>query len=292
MGKIVFTNKAHCGGAVINGTTIQWARSREQVEHHLATVAAAHGVQPEIIMPASKRLGHDARANINGRWLATESLFDVVSNDKGLRSRKDLAILDVGGVGSYALHAKRYTCINVIRNDACSSYSATARQLPYGTNSHDLVMAESTLHHASKSAPRLVAEMARVASSHVMIIEDIWESYGSPDVYQTYLRHDPNATYRSLNAWMKLAARPNLQLQRVSFLHRVPIHVQYWATRCDLGFAPMAYMLWTKSGHQHRPPVSRITNSANALFVERRNEERGAGIACQCNWRKCWHKQR
>ena len=63
---------------------------------------------------------------------------------------------------------------------------------------------------------------------------------------KTYVRHDPNAVYRSLVGWARLGSALHLRLRRLIVLHRVPIHVYRETSQCDLGYAPMAYLLWER----------------------------------------------
>ena len=286
-----------------HGTNIQWARTTMQVQAYLRAVAMSFGVTPQIAVPDSS-LGNDPRENIRVRWKTTESFVDTAVAENGLQQRASLTMLDVGGIGSYRAKIPRYTCYNVDWLDpALFNICSIARPglpLPYSDRTFDLVVAESALHHAASHAPALVAEMVRVSANHVMIVEDVLEhGMASADVRRAYRRHDPNATYRPLAEWMGLARRHGLHLRRLAFLHRVPIHVQYWATKCDLGFAPMVYMLWSRS----KPPEDRprihvprrarrdhagnvSTQAVRAFLARRREEERRANLT-YCNKVRC-----
>lgn len=366
-----YPNRSRCGGAVVNGTTIQWARTAGEVHGHLAAIEQRYGVRPHLVLPNVRSVSRDPRANLALRWTATQEFFDTVARDLKLATA-EIALLDVGGIGSYAAAVRRHTCINIVRGappgQACTLYHGGGDPLPYSNSSFDVVLAESTLHHAAFDAPPLVGEMARVANSHVIIVEDLYEPSTSDDVARTYYRHDRHAIYRPLGAWVALAAAHSLRLRAVAVLHRVPIHVQastphaaeraqrvhvphppclaggdpyltayslvspgrhsprahaltpgqFWATRCELGYAPMAYLLFEKEAQARAPPVTvrqvvadfdqatspwhehdtarpmppadvRAAPCARCSLggQSRRNEERAAGFTCSCTKRRC-----
>jgi len=253
-------------------------------------------VRPRIELPSDGRSSTDVRQNFATRWRVTEAFFDVVASSTGLPT-KDVSLLDVGGIGTYARSAPRYTCINV--DDSASTFHlpctiyGRSDPLPYRNDSYDLVLAESALHHAASHAPALFGEMARVSASHVMIVEDLLEaptsSGPSADVVLAYRRHDTGAVYRSLGAWADIAARYGLVLSKVSFLHRVPLHGKYWASTCELGFAPMAYLLWTKPQREQQQRRIEPDRSVASFLRDQRAQERAAGLRCDCTRLRCVH---
>ena len=289
---------SHCGGAVINNSIVQWARTAGEVHEHLVHVAKlSGGLWPQLILP-SKTGTMDAAALMEERWRVTAMVlartgFSVNGNGTSRRREPTLgqpALLDVGGVGTYASLTGRHTCINVEQKAhmrlPCTLYRAGSA-LPYATGAYDAVLAESTLHHAAAAAPALVAEMARVASESVVVVEDVLEAHrASEDVRRAYERHDRRAIYRGLEEWLKLGSQLGLTLRHVALLHRVPIHVQDWTTtNCELGFAPIVYLLWSKQGARRQQAPASI-DEEKAFLKARRQEERAHNLMC-CNPRKC-----
>ena len=125
-----------------------------------------------------------------------------------------------------------------------------------------------------------------------------------------YWRHDPHAVYRSLHEWIALSRLLGLEPRRLSVLHRVQVHVAAWATKCDLDFAPMAYLLLEKqpllvtshgggnassrrgSGSGSDALTSSIAIPPKRAAVRdwhtmRRREERSAGLTCGCTAYRC-----
>ena len=213
-----------CGGAKVNGTVVQWARTVGEYRRHERELSA-FGVRPEMAV---------ARG-LAGRWAVVVDL---------IRATRSESLLDVGGFGTYAPHVARHACINIPPHAGCATYAG--RALPYARAAFDLVVVETVLHHAAEDALRVFNESARVARRHVLVAEDVLDRRASLDVLETYRRHDPRALYRSSDEWVALGLLLGLRLVRLVFLHRVPIHVAREARVCTLGFAPMLYFLFAK----------------------------------------------
>ena len=213
-----------CGGYTINGTVVQWARTREQFERHYYELRA-FGVRPHMAV---------ARG-LTGRWAVVVNLIEETDS---------ISLLDVGGFGTYNDHVPRHACINIHPHDGCEVYAG--RALPYGRAEFDMVVVETVLHHAAEDALHVFNESARVARRHVLVAEDVLDRRASIDVVETYHRHDPRAIYRSSEEWVALGVMLGLRLAKLIYLHRVPIHVAREAKECVLGFAPMLYFLFSK----------------------------------------------
>ena len=245
---------------------VQWAHNQTEYDRHSTEVRRRLGIQPELVVADG----------IRQRW---NVMRDII-----LDMRAD-SILDVGGIGTYANMGLRYRCVNIRRSrPPCVQYHGS--KLPYSNGSFDVVLAETVLHHAASNATELLREMNRVSARYVIVSEDILERGASEDVVKAYRRHDKNAVYRTLNEWLRLAAESRLDLSRLLWLHRVPLHVWHEARGlCQLGFAPMVYMIWEthlalhrndSAWHAHQP------QSSYAKLVEwhkwRNQEEEAAGI--------------
>ena len=302
--KTKYPGKSHCGGrgAIVNGTQIEWARSSTQLQSYLRGVEQTFGVFPELVLP-TLRINKDDSADsrvrhaLGTRWSVTESFLADARRGANRLNANETSLLDVGGIGTYSSQIARYACINTEDNNRCSRY-LPGDSLPYSSNTFDVVLAESTLHHVAENTVPLLREMTRVSDHGVIIIEDIMERSASKDVAEAYRSHDAHASYRSLSEWIELARLNGLRLTRLAFLHRVPIHVKFWATACELGFAPMAYMLFEKQSK--RPAAIGLNDpggttaqqpsmmgSVELWRASRRREEQAAGMTCQCNRRRC-----
>ena len=269
-----------CGGYVHtyprrknNQTAVEWARNETEYLAHVGRVQSHYGIVPTL----------ETAPGVGRRWEVVARLI----KDAGARS-----VLDVGGVGTYAQYVERYRCINTLSVYHCTPYDGL--RLPYGNSSVGFVLAESTLHHVADDTITVLREMVRVSSRYVAIGEDILERRASADVFEAYRRHDNKAVFRSLDEWMALASLVGLRLRRVAFLHRVPAHVKALAPICELGYAPMVYLVWEKTagsdvpcncrrgrrGRKSRLPAPRQREEppTNVWTFARREEERAAGL--------------
>lgn len=217
------SRRRDCNGS--SSIRIEWARTAEEFDAHMKDVHTRFGIAPELWYAPG----------IDSRWELVRHL---------VRKSRARSLLDVGGIGSYSTVLARSRCINVRKALRCVRYNPGA-PLPYSNQSFELTMAETVLHHAARNAVALLAEMVRTSKRWVLLAEDVLErEHASRDVRSAFKRHDGRAIYRSLADWITLGLQLGLRLRRILFLHRVPLHVLREAARCDLGYAPMAYLLF------------------------------------------------
>ena len=282
------TRPRGCGGLNVNGTTLQWVRRRKVLDDYRADMLQRHGIEPELVLP-KQRSNMTNHERFKERWGMTVAMLASVA------SPRQLTLLDVGGIGRYRTSAMRYTCINVDWSGTdCSIYERGA-PLPYGDSTFDVVLAESTLHHAAEHTVPLLQEMVRVSRSHLLLIEDVLERTASQDVLDAYRKHDQYAVYRSLHEWLALTRLVGPTLRRLAVLHRVQVHVAAWATDCDLDFAPMVYMLFQKGDGSARNASAGGRGGERRAdrkvvrdwLATRRCEERRAGMRCKCTATRC-----
>lgn len=252
-------NRSKCGGHRVYNegskteVVIQWARSAEEYESQLRAVSS-YGVTPELVYAPG----------LHGRWNLIKRIVQQL---------KVNSILDVGGLNTYNRLVQRHKCINVMSVGGCIRYPGV--KIPYATGSFDYVMAETVLHHAADATLPLLKEMVRVSSCYILVAEDILEHRASDDIFQSFRSHDSRAIYRSFKEWMTIASLLRLKPHGVYFLHRVPIHIYLKATVCDLGYAPMVYMVWKKARCRIATLSKRLTEEWRA---NRLKEERVAGL--------------
>jgi len=252
----ICTHRSRCNGS--QSVTIQWARTPDEYHSHMRQVHERYHISPELWYAPG----------LNSRWEVMKHI---------LHKSRARSVLDVGGIDRYSAVVARYRCINVRRAGRCVRYEP-GKPLPYSNASFELTMAETVLHHAAQHAEALLAEMVRTSMRYVLVAEDILETERvSKDVSMSFRRHDSHAIYRSLAEWMALASALGLQASRIFFLHRVPLHVLREAPRCELGYAPMAYLLFERV--HAAPELTRPQwSSATSWHALRAREEEDAGL--------------
>ena len=215
-----------CGGYHIGPLSVAWAKNYSEYTNYMLRTSHELGVMPELRWAPS----------VQARWQVMRILLKQLDAN---------SVLDVGGIGTYQHGTRMYECINVVSEPRagkrCKIYAGDG--LPYADKTFDLVMAESTLHHAAQNASRVLADMARIARDVVVVAEDILEPSVSLDVRASFYTHDSNARYQSLRDWVRECGRSGLKLDRLVVLHRVPLHVADLPV-CNLGYAPMVYMVF------------------------------------------------
>ena len=218
--------RSSCGGFVVNNTIIEWARTKSEFDANFVELNR-YGVRPEL------KIAH----GLHGRWkVVKEVIFHA----------NVYSLLDVGGFGHYRAFVKKHSCINITPHKGCRQYEGT--RLPYANSTFELVIIETVLHHAAEKTMSVLSESVRVSNKYVLFAEDVIDRRASSDVFRSYRLHDHAAIYRSSDEWVSLALLVGLKLYKLSYLHRVPIHVMREATKCKLGFAPMLYFWFTKKG--------------------------------------------
>lgn len=160
-----------CGGLKVNGTVLQWVRKPKAFDEYRHDIFQRYGLVPELVLPSQR--ANTTHEKFKDRWGFTLSMLASVA------SPSQLTLLDVGGIARYKSSAFRYTCINVQWSSPLCSIYAPGSPLPYADRTFDVVLAESTLHHAAENTVPLLQEMVRVSSSHVLLIEDVLERSAS-----------------------------------------------------------------------------------------------------------------
>ena len=177
-------------------------------------------------------------------WAARWHFVRSTLQQLGVRS-----MLEVGGIGSRGPYSKHfeYACVNVESYQGCQRYHGD--KLRHTNGSFDGVLVESTLHHAAEQTLPLLQDIRRVARRWVLVGEDLLDRGSGGDVFAAYREHDPKAIYRSLVEWAVLFRLVGFKLQRIYYLHRVPMHVRSRAASgrdgCRFSAPPMSYFLLT-----------------------------------------------
>ena len=220
---------------VHGSVTIQWAHTEEEYATIVAAVERVAGGAAELVCnPKLIGCGRGWAA----RWQFVRSTLQQL----GVRS-----MLEVGGIGSRGPYFKHfeYACVNVHGYQGCQRYHGD--KLRHTNGSFDGVLVESTLHHAAEQTLPLLQHVRRVARRWVLVGEDLLDRGSGGDVFAAYREHDPKAIYRSLVEWAVLFRLVGFKLQRIYYLHRVPMHVRSKAASgrdgCRFSAPPMSYFL-------------------------------------------------
>ena len=234
------SGRSVCTGVTIQhrvhgSVTIQWAHTEEEYATIVAAVERVAGGAAELVCnPKLIGCGRGWAA----RWQFVRSTLQQL----GVRS-----MLEVGGIGSRGPYFKHfeYACVNVEGYPGCQRYHGD--KLRHTNGSFDGVLVESTLHHAAEQTLPLLQHIRRVARRWVLVGEDLLDRGSGDDVFAAYREHDPKALYRSLVEWAVLFRLVGLKLQRIYYLHRVPMHVRSKAASgrdgCRFSAPPMSYFL-------------------------------------------------
>ena len=236
------SGRSVCPGVTIQhrvhgSVTIQWAHTEEEYATIVAAVERVAGGAAELVCnPKLIGCGRGWAA----RWQFVRSTLQQL----GVRS-----MLEVGGIGSRGPYFKHfeYACVNVQDYQGCQRYHGD--KLRHTNGSFDGVLVESTLHHAAEQTLPLLKDIRRVARRWVLVGEDLLDRGSGGDVFAAYREHDPKAIYRSLVEWAVLFRLVGFKLQRIYYLHRVPMHVRSRAASgrdgCRFSAPPMSYFLLT-----------------------------------------------
>ena len=234
------SGRSVCPGVTIQhrvhgSVTIQWAHTEEEYATIVAAVERVAGGAAELVCnPKLIGCGRGWAA----RWQFVRSTLQQL----GVRS-----MLEVGGIGSRGPYFKHfeYACVNVQDYQGCQRYHGD--KLRHTNGSFDGVLVESTLHHAAEQTLPLLQDIRRVARRWVLVGEDLLDRGSGGDVFAAYREHDPKAIYRSLVEWAVLFRLVGFKLQRIYYLHRVPMHVRSKAASgrdgCRFSAPPMSYFL-------------------------------------------------
>jgi len=140
--------------------------------------------------------------------------------------------LDVATGGGHVARRLREAGIEVVSCDPAPGMQpdvvCRAESLPFADDSFDVVVTRVAAHHY-EDVEQAVAEMARVAASAVLIVDNI---FMGDDVEEAEKLRDPSHMRNySEAAWRAFALRAGLKVEDVQFFEK-PIELQPWLDRC------------------------------------------------------------
>ena len=140
--------------------------------------------------------------------------------------------LDVATGGGHVARRLREAGIEVVSCDPAPGMQpdvvCRAESLPFADDSFDVVVTRVAAHHY-EDVEQAVAEMARVATSAVLIVDNI---FMGDDVEEAEKLRDPSHMRNySEAAWRAFASRAGLKVEDVQFFEK-PIELQPWLDRC------------------------------------------------------------
>jgi SAM-dependent methyltransferase len=140
--------------------------------------------------------------------------------------------LDVATGGGHVARRLREAGIEVVSCDPAPGMQpdvvCRAESLPFADDSFDVVVTRVAAHHY-EDVEQAVAEMARVAASAVLIVDNI---FMGDDIEEAEKLRDPSHVRNySEAAWRAFASRAGLRVEDVQFFEK-PIELQPWLDRC------------------------------------------------------------
>jgi SAM-dependent methyltransferase len=122
--------------------------------------------------------------------------------------------LDVATGGGHVARRLREAGLEVVSSDPAPGMRADvvcpAEQLPFADASFEVVTCRLAAHHF-EDVEAATAEMARVASELLLIVDNLWIS--GKDEEANYLRDPSHVRNYSADAWRKLLAETGLELE-------------------------------------------------------------------------------
>jgi SAM-dependent methyltransferase len=122
--------------------------------------------------------------------------------------------LDVASGGGHVARRLREAGIQVVTSDPSPGMAAdvlcSAEDLPFDDSSFDVVTCRLAAHHFENVEAGL-AEMARVASHLVLVVDNLW--MGAPDEEASRLRDPSHVRNYSADEWRALFARSGLEVE-------------------------------------------------------------------------------
>jgi len=163
-------------------------------------------------------------------------MIDALESAAGIPSpvwRPGTQVLDIGaGHGfldaflmcKHGVHIKAY---DIAHSYQCQEIRASpfainffdGTHIPEADRSFDAVTFVSVLHHAGNHTNALLADAARVARSHIIVVEDLAVP-GDVLVTKRNFQHDPQGIFRTLKEWHRILRTcvPGFKLQRTGFV--------------------------------------------------------------------------
>ena len=141
-------------------------------------------------------------------------------------------ILDIGGNDYKAFCLKNninYVCIDLQMaqktgqggyNKDKDGLTYDGRNLPFKTDTFDLVIVNFVLHHASNNTLFLLEQIKDISSKYILIGEDLSElNYDLKWHHRNYI-HQPGGVFRSDEEWQRLFKLYNMQLTHQYIINR------------------------------------------------------------------------
>jgi SAM-dependent methyltransferase len=155
-----------------------------------------------------------------------ERLVDLV------QPKKDWRVLDVATGGGHVARRLREAGLEVVSSDPAPGMQpdvvCRAEHLPFDDRSFDVVVTRVAAHHF-EDVQQAVAEMARVASTAVLIVDN---AFMGEDVEQAEKLRDPSHVRNYSEAeWRAFAEAAGLRVAEVRQFEK-PIELQPWLDRC------------------------------------------------------------
>jgi ubiquinone/menaquinone biosynthesis C-methylase UbiE len=140
--------------------------------------------------------------------------------------------LDVATGGGHVARRLREAGLDVVSCDAAPGMRpdlvCRAEDLPFADDSFDVVVTRVAAHHYADVA-QAVAEMARVASGTVIVVDN---AFMGEDVENAEKLRDPSHVRNYSEAeWRGFAEAAGLTVEEVRFFDK-PIELQPWLDRC------------------------------------------------------------
>lgn len=243
----------------------QWRCASDACRNRAAESAASAGGPALVDLPVA-----------DNRWKSTGHLLMHAASHVAPSSQ--IRVLDVGGItfrNLAKLYGWKYFSVDIIEASLSTGNGGNTpmehadlfydgRNLPFGEDSFDIVILSFVLHHAAENTLPLLRQVRAIATSFVIIGEDLMTLEHHPDWLRRLYDHQPGGLYRSDEEWRTLFCLHDLH--HVS-THRIRNHQ-------DLGHPVSEAVIASKTEEwfQERP--------LRALYLLRSGTGRGAPRSC------------
>jgi SAM-dependent methyltransferase len=162
--------------------------------------------------------------------------------------------LDVATGGGHVARRLRETGLEVVSSDPAPGMQpdvvCRAEHLPFADGSFDLVVTRVAAHHFD-DVGQAVAEMARVASQAVLVVDN---AFMGEEVEEAEKLRDPSHVRNYSEAeWRSFAEAAGLRVEEVRHFEK-PIELQPWLDRCGCegdDAARVIALLGDRAGDSH-----------------------------------------
>ena len=201
------------------GALGQWRCASDACRRRAAESAASAAGPALIDLPVAEN-----------RWISTGHLLMHAASHVSPSSQ--IRVLDVGGItfGNLAkLYGWKYISVDIEASLSTGNGGHMqhadlfydGRNLPFGKDSFDIVILSFVLHHAAENTLPLLRQVRAIATSFVIIGEDLMTLEHHPDWLRRLYDHQPGGLYRSDEEWRTLFCLHDLR--HVS-THRIRNH--------------------------------------------------------------------